>query len=68
MLHGITMGRRARRGAKVDAQRRGPNWGCKTVVQKRGAKRGFAMEELQGRDATRNCNRKGCEEGCNVDA
>ena len=38
--------------------------GCKTVVQTQGAKTGFAVRELQGRDATRNCNVKGCEEGC----
>ena len=62
------MGRGARRGAKVHAQKRDARGVCKAMVQTRGAQMGFAMGELQGRDATRNCNRKGCEEGCNVDA
>ena len=43
MLHGIAIGRGARRGAAVDAQRRGARGGCKAVVQMRGAMRGFAM-------------------------
>ena len=44
MQHGIAIGRGARRGAKVDAQRRGPKGDCKAVLQKWGAPKGFAME------------------------
>ena len=46
MLHGIAMGRRARRGAKVHAQKRDARGVCKAVVQTRGAKRGFAMGKV----------------------
>ena len=56
MLHGITMGRRARRGAEVDAQRRsargglqngGANTGCKDRLCSEGVARQGCNTELQ---------------------
>ena len=43
MSHGVAIGRGARRGAKMDASTRGAKGDCKTVLQKWGAMRGFAM-------------------------
>ena len=46
MVQGIAIGRGARRGAEVDAERRGARGGCKAVVQTRGAQRVFAMGKV----------------------
>ena len=43
MQRGVAIGKGARRGAKMDASMRGAKADCKTVLQKRGAMRGFAM-------------------------
>ena len=43
MQRGVAIGRGARRGAKRDAQRRGARGGCKSVLQKQSALRGFAI-------------------------
>ena len=43
MQCGVAIERGARRGAKMDASTRGAKGDCKTVLQKRGAMRGFAM-------------------------
>ena len=48
----VAMGSGARRGAEMDAQRRGARGGCKAVLQKRGALRGFAV----GGVATKRCS------------
>ena len=40
---GIAIGRGAKRGARMGAKKRGAKGSCKTLMQKWGATRGFAM-------------------------